>query len=177
MFKEGRISREKVLTRGQLQVKPFYNQPAEQARLRAGPQQVGERRGRGGRAAEEQGQRGDGGIRTLGLGCGRAVGRWDTPGLSKQEGPGERDRPELPPKTALEGPARRGARGSTERGADLELYGRGFVVHDHFFFLTKMTISYFSGCLPAAAQMGARGECSMGSLLEKLCLIKAISFP
>lgn len=36
MFKEGRISREKVLTRGQLQVKPFYNQPAEQARLRPG---------------------------------------------------------------------------------------------------------------------------------------------
>ena len=36
MFKESRISREKVLTRGQLQVKPFYNQRAEQAQLGPG---------------------------------------------------------------------------------------------------------------------------------------------
>lgn len=44
VFKESGISREKVLTRGQRQVKPFYNQLAEQACLQAGRQHVGGRR-------------------------------------------------------------------------------------------------------------------------------------
>lgn len=50
-------------------------------------------------------------------------------GKSKREGCGERDRPEPPPETALEGPARRGAGGANKCGAGLELYGGGLVVH------------------------------------------------
>lgn len=56
MFKENGISGEKVLTRGQRRVKPFYNQRAERAVFALGRNKLGA--GRPGRARRRQGDPG-----------------------------------------------------------------------------------------------------------------------
>lgn len=134
VFKESGISREKVLTRGQRQVKPFYNQLAEQACLQAGLQHVGGRRrpraaprgcavGAGGarretrtrglQGGEQGGSRGEvrgPHPRTLGWRARGEVRReagTRTPGLQS----GGRREGEMSPKPALEGTSPQGVRG------------------------------------------------------------------
>lgn len=95
MSKESGISAEKVLTRGQLQVKPFYNQRAEQAVSRLGRNKLGA--GRREARAEATATAGRTAGRAESFSVTRAPGStsWAASGGSLAREPGRR-RPERP---------------------------------------------------------------------------------
>lgn len=184
MFKESGISREKVLTRGQLQVKPFYNQLAEQARLPAGPQHVGGRRRWRGRTpglpGGGRGEMGDRTPRVRGGGQGEGVGGERGPHPRAAEcraGGGGRDGgPALPAPS----PPWKGQRGGGAGGASSRPRVWSFARRDE----SSRRIPSpperlrppFPGPSSGRSSGWEPGERLVGSLLRRLRLINAVSF-